>query len=134
MPFYTECRSTHEPRRKSRTHRYAHPLFLWDFDGGSVNPLAMDPVAAAMMGFNIDKIKKITEGFRIKSLPLASFQMNEIDILGNLQAKSIDNIYRLQEYHNFIPSFGFRGHIEINKNNLPLESQYMELSKGFSQI
>ena len=101
---------------------------------GSVNPLAMDAVAAAMMGFDIDKIKKITEGFRIKSLPLASYQMNEIDILRNLQAKSIDNIYRLQEYHNFIPSFGFRGHIEINKNNLPLESQYMELSKGFSQI
>jgi len=101
---------------------------------GSVNPLAMDAVAAAIMGFNTDKIKKIAEGFRIKSLPLASFQMNEIDIRGNLQAKSIDDIYRLQEYHNFIPSFGFRGHIEINENNLPLESQYMELSKGFSQI
>ena len=81
----------------------------------SANPLAMDTVAAAMMGFDIDKIKKITEGFQIKSLPLSGFPINEIKIIGNLGVKSIEEIYKNKIYSNFQPSYGFRGHIEINE-------------------
>jgi hypothetical protein len=90
----------------------------------SANPLAMDAVAAAMMGFDIDKIKKITEGFRIKSLPLAAFHMHEVEILGNLGAKSIDDIYKNREYIKFIPTYGFRGHIEMNEENRSQENRF----------
>ena len=93
----------------------------------SANPLAMDAVAAAMMGFDIDKIKKITEGYRIKSLPLAAFHMHEVEILGNLRVKSIDDIYKSREYVKFIPTYGFRGCIEMNEENRSLDNQYIKI-------
>ena len=80
----------------------------------SANPLAMDAVSAAMMGFDIKKIKTIIEGFQIESLPLAKFSINEIEIIGNLRVKSIEEVYKNKIYSNFQPSYGYRGHIEYD--------------------
>jgi uncharacterized protein (DUF362 family) len=76
------------------------------------NPLAMDAVATAMMGFDIKKLKQINEGFGLKSLPLANFSLEDIKIFSNIDIKSVKDIYQKKAYVPFEPSKGFKSHIE----------------------
>lgn len=76
------------------------------------NPLAMDAVATAMMGFDIKKLQQITEGFCLKSLPLANFCVEAIEISSSINIQSIEEIYRKKVYVPFVPSKGFKGHLE----------------------
>ncbi|MEW6735069.1 MAG: DUF362 domain-containing protein [Acidobacteriota bacterium] len=76
------------------------------------NPLALDSVAAALMGFDIIKIKQIWEAFSLTTLPLANFPVTEIEILSDLPQRSISDIYQEKAYIPFQPSQGFLGQVE----------------------
>lgn len=76
------------------------------------NPLAMDAVATAMMGFDIKKIKQICEGFSLKSLPLANFSWESVKICGNPTLACVRDIYTQNAYISFEPSQGFKGFVE----------------------
>lgn len=76
------------------------------------NPLAMDAVATAMMGFDIRKIKQINEGFCLKYLSLANFNVETIEIYSNINIHSIEDIYRKKVYVPFEPSKGFKSYVE----------------------
>jgi uncharacterized protein (DUF362 family) len=82
----------------------------------SLNPLAMDAVATAMMGLDIQKLKQIDRGFDLKSLPLANFCLEEIKILGSTDVKSVEEIYQQEAYIPFEPSQGFIGHVEYHRS------------------
>jgi len=79
------------------------------------NPVALDTVAAAMMGFDIEKIKQITNAYKLEKLSLANFQVEDIRILGNSNVKTIQDIYEKEACIRFEPSSGFRGFIEYVK-------------------
>jgi hypothetical protein len=76
------------------------------------NPLALDTVAAALMGLDWRKLKQIHGGYRIASRPLVSYEAAEIEIAGNLGATRVDEIYQQKCYLPFEASYGFRGHVE----------------------
>lgn len=80
------------------------------------NPLAIDAVATAMMGFDIDKIKQVREGFNIDYLPLASFGLETIKILGNTSVHTINDVYADRLYTYFEASRGFKGNVEYIEN------------------
>ncbi|MBF0560159.1 MAG: DUF362 domain-containing protein [Nitrospirae bacterium] len=78
----------------------------------SFNPLAMDTVAAAMMGLDIHSIKQIVQGFDLKKLPLAKFSIEDIEILGQESFRCVSEIYSQKAYIPFNPSVGFKGFVE----------------------
>jgi len=78
----------------------------------SLNPLAADAVATACMGFDVDKVTQVREGFKIERLPLAAFTPADISIRGNTQARSLQDIYDQGLYTPFAPSEGYSGTIE----------------------
>ncbi len=82
----------------------------------SVNPLAMDAVATAIMGLDIQKLKQINKGFDLKDLPLADFCLEDIKVFGNMGIESVEDIYQEEAYTLFEPSKGYIGHVEYHKN------------------
>ncbi len=78
------------------------------------NPLALDTVAAALMGLDWRKLNQIHNGYDIPDLPIANFSADQIEIHGNIGANSIDDIYSHKLYTRFDPSFGYAGHVEYN--------------------
>ncbi|HEY0970498.1 MAG TPA: DUF362 domain-containing protein [Gemmatimonadales bacterium] len=79
------------------------------------NPLAMDGVATALMRFDVRRIKQITEGFGLATLPLASFGLEDVRVLTGDGDASIADLYRDGVGTSFEPSLGFRGHIEYEE-------------------
>lgn len=78
------------------------------------NPVALDAVATALMGFDIEKVPQIREAFRLDELPLARFAWTEIDVMGDVAFKGIRDIYSQRHYLRYRPSIGFAGHVEYD--------------------
>ncbi|MEW6730935.1 MAG: DUF362 domain-containing protein [Acidobacteriota bacterium] len=86
------------------------------------NPLALDTVATAFMGFDITKIKQVWQAFSLSTLPLANFYPEDIVICSALPTKSIVDIYQQKVYSCFEPPYGFKNKVEYRQeksNNLP---------------
>lgn len=82
------------------------------------NPVAIDAVAAAMMGFDPEKIKHISQAFTKIDLPLVDFALEEIEIKSNIDVQTIADIFAKKKYNKFIPSRGFSGKIEYQPESL----------------
>ncbi len=82
------------------------------------NPLALDTVAAAMMGLDVRKIKQVTRGFALRTLPLAHFSPDQIVICGNVPATGVKDIYERRIYTAFEPSRGFLGALEYRHTDM----------------
>jgi uncharacterized protein (DUF362 family) len=78
----------------------------------SRNPIALDAVAAALMGFDISRIPQIMEVFSMKVMQLAEFTLEEIEIRGSLSASSIREIYQTKCFRSFQPSIGYKSYLE----------------------
>ncbi len=65
------------------------------------NPVAVDMIAATLMGFDWRRLPMIREGFAEGELPLAPFKQEEVVALPGLGPRS-----------SFRPHFGWLGHIE----------------------
>lgn len=73
---------------------------------GGFHPVAVDAVAAHIMGFDWKKIHKIREGFDEKHFLLTPFKFEDLVVQGNIAWKKINL--------KFAPTKGWMGHIERN--------------------
>jgi uncharacterized protein (DUF362 family) len=81
----------------------------------AMNPVALDAVAAALMGFDVVKIPQIRESFCIQRYPLAKFLPEEIEIVGLDGIAGIRDIYHKGYFVRCEPSYGWKGHIEYQE-------------------
>lgn len=76
------------------------------------NPVAVDTVATAYMGFDWRRVKQIARAYESHTLPLATFGADDVRIFGDERVACVEDIYRTGAHHAFEPSLGYRGHIE----------------------
>ncbi len=76
------------------------------------NPLALDTVAAALMGLDWRLLRQLAKGFDIASRPLVTYAPEQIEILGNLGIQRVQEIYDQELFKRFEASYGYRGHVE----------------------
>jgi hypothetical protein len=79
---------------------------------GGFNPVAVDSVGTAMLGFDVRKIPQIDKAFQMQVLPLVRFGKADIAVRGFPGVRSIRDIYRRRAYVKCRPSRGMVGHIE----------------------
>jgi hypothetical protein len=81
---------------------------------GGMNPVAVDCVCAKLMGFDIDRIRKLRNAFLIERLPLANFAPEDIEVRSNRDEfdRPLAAITKEDVFH-FEPHFGWKGHIEL---------------------
>lgn len=89
--------------------------------GGS-NPVAVDSVGTAMLGFDTRKIPQIDKAFETRELPLVNFGQADIAVRGLPGVGSIRDIYRKQVYLKCRPSRGMVGHIEYEGDAVVADS------------
>lgn len=80
---------------------------------GGFNPVALDCVAARLMGFDPMKLPVLRECFDASDLPLAPFIYQDITIASDVVGWQgrIDEVRPEATFH-FEPHFGWRGHME----------------------
>jgi uncharacterized protein (DUF362 family) len=83
---------------------------------GGTDPVAVDMVAARVMGFDWRKIPVIREAFKLKSLPITQTRPEDVCVVSEVDewnGRFIDIEDR--DFLNFKPHFGWTGHIEYEK-------------------
>ena len=81
------------------------------------DPVAVDMVAATIMGFDWRKIPIIREAFALKSFPITAVAPDDVTVYGNFgqfQGRLLSLIERNVPTLCFEPHFGWKGHIESN--------------------
>ena len=78
------------------------------------NPLAVDSVCCALMGFDWKKVRMLAGAFAVKMKKIASFAHDEIRVMSNdaSKAKSLSE-YRKEDGFVFKPHFGWIGAVEL---------------------
>ncbi|MBU2623751.1 MAG: DUF362 domain-containing protein [Proteobacteria bacterium] len=79
------------------------------------NPVAVDAVAATLMGLDFKKIKQINNAFAIARFPLAAFHPDAVELKSNFNCSSINDIIKNKVSVAFEPSPGYKGHIELSE-------------------
>lgn len=84
----------------------------------SENPVALDSVSAALMNFDLEKIKQVSEAYRIEKYPLISCEIEDIKIVSSENNYTLREIYEHESIKNsFVPATGYKGHIEYVRND-----------------
>jgi uncharacterized protein (DUF362 family) len=79
---------------------------------GGFSPVAVDTLAAGLMGFEYRKIPMVVHGYDVRDLPLAAFSPTRVRVHSNHRDfDEIDPLAPAPSFH-FRPSAGWRGHIE----------------------
>lgn len=78
------------------------------------DPFLMDIVMAQLMGFDYLKIPLLKNYTQFRDSLFASFQTNQTSI--QFDGKRYNDVSTLPPIHKFIPSPGWRGHIEMEDN------------------
>ena len=84
---------------------------------GGADPVAVDMVAARVMGFDWRKIPLIREAFSIGALPITSSTPAEVNVVSDVpdwNGTFLD--VEKGEFLTFRPHFGWAGHIEYEPN------------------
>lgn len=78
------------------------------------DPASVDAVAATLMGFDWKRLPVIREAFREITMPISEVDPLSIQIVSDIEEwnGSLNNL-RNQEHFDFIPHFGWNGHIEL---------------------
>jgi len=77
------------------------------------DPVAVDAVAARVMGFDWQKIPMIREAFTLKTLPITTLKPEEIQIAGDIPEWCGPlSAMESRKFLAFRPHFGWAGHIE----------------------
>jgi uncharacterized protein (DUF362 family) len=81
--------------------------------GGS-DPVAVDAVAATMMGFDWEKLPVIREAFNLEELPITLIKPQDIFIESDIPEwnGTLANLQK-QKHFDFEPHFGWKDHIEL---------------------
>lgn len=79
------------------------------------NFLMIDTVMATLMGFDFNKIPQIAKAYNLKEYAISEYSYKDIEIRSNnkIWLKAIDEI-KLRDTLRFIPSSGWKSHIEID--------------------
>lgn len=80
---------------------------------GGTNPVAVDMVAARVMGFDWRKLAIIREAFRLQTMPISGCTPEDVQVVsdvGEWNGRFLDIEDR--EFLSFRPHFGWAGHIE----------------------
>ena len=83
---------------------------------GGTDPVAVDMVAARVMGFDWRKIPIIREAFSLPSYPITSIRPEDVHVISDVaewngRYLDIEN----HKFLNFKPHFGWAGHIEYDR-------------------
>jgi uncharacterized protein (DUF362 family) len=80
---------------------------------GGTDPVAVDAVAARVMGFDWRKLAIVREAFELESLPITTTRPEEIEIVSDVEEWN-GPFHELEsrEFLHFEPHFGWKGHIE----------------------
>ncbi len=76
------------------------------------NPVALDTVQSALMGFDFFRIPQLASAYQMRSRPLASFVPEEIQIVGEGEPQSLADIGLAGLWRKFKPPRGWLNHIE----------------------
>lgn len=76
------------------------------------NPVALDALATALMGYNADRILQVSRAFELARLPLTNFPQEAVRVVGNTGLRSIADVQAHWLGPTFEPSRGFFGHVE----------------------
>ena len=81
---------------------------------GGTDAVAVDTVAARIMGFDWRKIPVLREAWRLSSLPLTSLAPENIVVHANMHGWGGGPfpVFEQGSYFHYEPHFGWRGHIE----------------------
>ena len=78
------------------------------------NPLAVDSVCSALMGFNWRKLKMLTGAYNVSRKKIAAFAHDEICVVSNDPGKAKPlREYRKEDSFVFKPHFGWKNAIEL---------------------
>jgi len=84
------------------------------------NPLAVDAVAATLIGHDPRKIPVIARGFELagegSALPLALFSSSDVRIVSNEQlwnGRNLEHPEMIEARLNFVPAAGWKSHVEL---------------------
>jgi hypothetical protein len=75
------------------------------------HPLAVDCVAATLMGFHWQKLRLLEHAFAMRGMNFVSFRPGEIEVVSNRPAWS-GQLDRMEQTFKFRPHFGWVGAIE----------------------
>ncbi len=79
---------------------------------GGFSPVAIDTVAAGMMGFDYRKIPAVFRGYEVSEFPLVNFAPADVRVHSNqAEFDGLDPLAPEPTFH-FRPAAGWRGHIE----------------------
>lgn len=82
------------------------------------HPLAVDGVAATLMGFDPQRIRMLKNGFAMRELNFAPFKLEDIEVISNKPAWN-GRLTAMEETFAFKPHFGWTGAIENQRRALP---------------
>lgn len=91
---------------------------------GARNPLALDTVAATLMGLDWRKIPQIRHGYEAWRWPLATFGAGDITLRGSPQLERLDDVRATGAFVPFEPSCGWKGHVELSPRGVPRSSDF----------
>lgn len=78
---------------------------------GGTHPLAVDCVAATLMGFEWRKIRMLSNAFELRGLNFVGFGADQLEVVSNV-AEWEGALVRLESPFRFAPHFGWKGEIE----------------------
>ena len=82
------------------------------------HPLAVDTVAATLMGFNWRKLRLLNQAFAMRELSFVGFRPEDIEVVSN-QPPWAGPVEQMQDTFSFRPHFGWVGAIEDTRRALP---------------
>jgi hypothetical protein len=77
------------------------------------NPVAVDCVAAKIIGFDFEKVPSLKSAFKIKYYPICDFEYSDIELRSCTMQDMNENICSLQHLFSFEPADGWKNHIEL---------------------
>ena len=81
------------------------------------HPLAVDCVAASLMGFDVQRIRMLKNAFAMRELNFAPFNLEDIEVVSNKPAWN-GRLATMEETFAFRPHFGWTGAIENQRRAL----------------
>jgi uncharacterized protein (DUF362 family) len=82
------------------------------------HPVAVDCVAATLMGFDVQKIRLLRQSFHIRELNFVPFAPNDVVVRSNHPAWN-GPLHEMREVFAFRPHFGWVGAIEADRHPAP---------------
>lgn len=78
----------------------------------SRNPVAMDTVVTALLGFDFRRIPQVAKPYELRNYPLVLFRPEDVEVVGLPGVSTVGDIYVSRSFVSADPSRGWKGHAE----------------------